>query len=455
MAQIQELSTAVLLPDIENPRLSESNEGENETLRALAEEQGPKLAVLARDVVQHGLSPGDLFYVLQLEDGSQRYAVLEGNRRLTALRALENPTRFTGAIKAGTLSKIRALGEQYRKAPIEYVNCAVFNNREEAHHWIELRHTGEAQGAGTVRWRSDAVSRFAAGAEAGPTQTQALDFLERRGDITSLTRSQVPATTLKRLLDTPYVRQKIGLGYKDKKLQVLAEEEPVAKALNWIVENLISGEITEPKISGIEDRRQFADELPEDIVVALTNEVKERQASKDFDIASYGHTGIGRPTAAEHSKQRRNKAATVKPRIHLIPQDCVMNITDERLRRIAGELRKLHIEDFTNSVGVMMRVFIELSGDSYIVRNGLSGITEKAPLNKKITAIATDLRSRSKLSEKQIQPVLKACQKGSLLAPSITLMHEYVHNPYMFPTASDLRDAWDNLQPYMVALWEI
>ena len=222
MAQFQELPAAILLPDIENPRLAQSNEGENETLRALAEEQGSKLAVLANDIVQHGLSPGDLFYVLQMEDGSQRFAVLEGNRRLTALRALENPTRFKGAIKTGTLSKIGKLGEQYRKAPIEYVNCAVFNDRDEAHHWIELRHTGEAQGAGTVRWRSDAASRYAAGTEAGPTETQALDFLERRGDITSLTRSQIPPTTLRRLLDTPYVREKIGLGYKDKKLQVLA-----------------------------------------------------------------------------------------------------------------------------------------------------------------------------------------------------------------------------------------
>ena len=33
-------------------------------------------------------------------------------------------------------------------------------------------------------------------------------------------------------------------------------------------------------------------------------------------------------------------------------------------------------------------------------------------------------------------------------------MHEYVHNPYLFPSASDLRNAWDNLQPYIIAVWE-
>ena len=220
--------------------------------------------------------------------------------------------------------------------------------------------------------------------------------------------------------------------------------------MNWIVGNLISGGITEPKVSSIEDRRQFANELPEDIVVTSTDE-----ASNGFDIASFGHPDAGKPIPTERSNQKKSREGTAKPRVHLIPQDCVMNITDERLRRIAGELRKLHIEDFTNSVGVMMRVFIELSGDSYITRNGLSGITERSPLDKKINAIATDLQNRSKLSEKQVKPVLKACERGSLLAPSVTLMHEYVHNPYMFPSASDLRNAWDNLQPYMVALWDI
>ena len=44
--------------------------------------------------------------------------------------------------------------------------------------------------------------------------------MERRG---------VPATTLRRLLDTPRVREKIGLGYKNKKLLLLASEPFVAK----------------------------------------------------------------------------------------------------------------------------------------------------------------------------------------------------------------------------------
>ena len=87
-----------LLADSANPRLAQTSEGQRETLRALATEQGAKLTVLAKDIVEYGLNPGDPFYVIQLEDRNQRFVVIEGNRRLAALRALENPNIFEGAV---------------------------------------------------------------------------------------------------------------------------------------------------------------------------------------------------------------------------------------------------------------------------------------------------------------------------------------------------------------------
>ena len=441
MAQTQTIPVADLLPDTANPRLPQTNEGQRETFRSLAAEQGTKLTVLARDIVEYGLNPGDPFYVIQLEDGSQRFVVIEGNRRLSALKALETPDLFEGAVKPGTLTTLRRLGKRYQAEPIERVNCTLFNSREESRHWVQLRHTGESKGAGTVSWRSDAATRFAAGTGEGPTETQTLDFLERRGDITPVERSSVPATTLRRLLDTPRVREKIGLGYKDKKLQLLSSQDAVAKALNWIVQGLISGAITEPKITSVQDRIKFANDLPEDIVVVATAE------GNGVDIAS-----VGEPTKAK--PKRTPKDVKAKPRSNLIPKDCVINITDERLRRIETELRRLDVDDFSNSVGVMLRVFIELSGDTYITRTGLPGVKERDVLAKKLAAITKDLQLRSKLVEKQATPVLKACAGDSLLAPSIKLMNEYVHNPYLFPSGSDLRNAWDNLQPYIIAVWE-
>lgn len=437
MAQPHLIPLSNLLVDVENPRLVEANEGQRETLRALAKEQGAKLSVLARDIVEFGLSPGDPFYVVELIDSaSQQLVVLEGNRRLAALRALENPDLFDGAVKVRVLNDLRRMSKTYQQAPIENIYCVLFADKEEAAHWIELRHTGEAKGAGIVPWGSDAASRFKARGGVGQTETQALDFLQRRGDIDATDRARVPATTLRRLLETPRIREKIGLGLQEKRLKLLADEEPVARALLWIVNGLIAGDIREPQVSTIQDRITFAEALPPDVLVLPTD-------AEAVDLAS-----IATPT-----RTRKALPRSPKPRSCLIPKDCVIKVTDERLRKIEWELRKLDLEQFPNAIGVLFRVFIELSCDSYKDRMKITRIKERDPLSKKLIAVAEDLQSRAKLSDKQVVPVRKACEQNSLLAPSIKLMHEYIHNPYLFPSANDLRAAWDNLQPFVVAVW--
>ena len=50
MAQTQTIPVADLLCDTANPRLPQTNEGQRETFRSLAAEQGTKLTVLARDL---------------------------------------------------------------------------------------------------------------------------------------------------------------------------------------------------------------------------------------------------------------------------------------------------------------------------------------------------------------------------------------------------------------------
>ena len=112
---------ADLLIDEVNPRLDKPNVGQREAQRALARDQQRKLQKLAKDIVDFGLNPLELPVVAATEDG--RYIVLEGNRRLTALKALENPDSIADAVDSGVLKEIRKLSKRYHETPIDYVEC--------------------------------------------------------------------------------------------------------------------------------------------------------------------------------------------------------------------------------------------------------------------------------------------------------------------------------------------
>ncbi len=440
------IKIADLLIDTDNPRLQESSEGQREALRALARKQGRKLLALASHILEHGLNPGDHLYVMPLKPTDRRFVVLEGNRRLAALKALENPDLLADAVTPSVLKGFRGFSKAYQLAgPLDTVSCVVFTSRDEVQPWIVLRHDGELGGAGIVRWGSDDKARFRARMSqrkqrSTEIQTQVLDFLQGHGHLTAKERGEVPATSLKRLLQTPRLREKVGIEFRAGKLRALADDEAaIASALLFVANDLRSGNTKTRDIYHARDREKYANNLPASIVVTAT-----KAAGQGVELEA-------RPPATKiDTKTAKPKAA--KPRDRLIPTDCVLAVNEPRLSDIEAELRRLSIEETPNAISVLFRVFVELSCDAYVVRTKMR-TPEKASLGDKLKDVMTNLVQRQRLSSKQAEPVKRAYAKDSFLSPSITLMNQYVHNLNMSPISSDLRASWDSLQPFLTAIW--
>ena len=160
MADVMDVQVSSLLFDEENPRLLSPNQGQREVLRALATNQGTKLRVLVQDILTFGLDPSDLMIVLPVGGPDNRFVVLDGNRRLLALRVLENPELVAGAVSTQVLSALKRSSKAYQEVAIDSVPCAVIRDADEARHWIELKHMGERGGAGSVLWGSEESARF-------------------------------------------------------------------------------------------------------------------------------------------------------------------------------------------------------------------------------------------------------------------------------------------------------
>jgi hypothetical protein len=433
MPEITSLPLPDLLIDAENPRLPQPNVGQREALRALAAQEPQKLIFLAKDILAHGMNISEFPIVMPLNDDLKRYTVLEGNRRLAALKALENPEWLVGAMQTSEVEEMRRLGKQYQSDPIEAVQCVAVATRDEAQHWIELRHTGgQNNGASVVPWGADDAARFRARTGNFEFHTQALNLLEHEGQLTPAKRRRVKSTSLKRLLGTPEVRAKIGIDSQDGKLTITGEEKRVLKALLHVVNDM-----EHVKVRDIYTHRQRID---------YANRIPSNLASG----ASGG--GTGSASAKQKAQKGSSGSRANSPRDKLIPAKCVLNITDPRLQDIARELRKLSLSDHANAVSVLFRVFIELSADAYMDREKLPGSVDDK-LTAKLLAVTADLISRQKLTKQQAAPVRLVCNKNSFLAPSTGLMNEYVHSKFIFPAPVDLRSYWDSIQPFITAVW--
>lgn len=150
MSTYKRLRPSQISLDPENPRLPDGTSTDAEAIARLLDEGAGALQKLARDIVEQGsLNPSEPPIVMR--DG-KKFIALEGNRRVAALKILVNPTlagnyaaNFSRIARRGTVPKT--------------VSVLVVSSREEADHWIDLRHAGYDEGRGVKTWSSEQKAR--------------------------------------------------------------------------------------------------------------------------------------------------------------------------------------------------------------------------------------------------------------------------------------------------------
>src|SRR5450759_3298035 len=89
--------------DLNNPRFDGLN-NQRDALEKIVLSQGSKLVNLAEDIVTEGMSPAHRMLVMRAPGkGESSYIVMDGNRRLAALRVLANPAVLDGMTGIGDL----------------------------------------------------------------------------------------------------------------------------------------------------------------------------------------------------------------------------------------------------------------------------------------------------------------------------------------------------------------
>lgn len=441
-----------------NPRF-ERAPNQREAIKRMVEDQQTKLVNLAKDIIKNGLNPADPLFVVRDEISTRKFNVIEGNRRITVLKLLDN-LKLIPASEPSVTRGFKKLQKSYLEFPIRKVTVIVFESFEDAQHWIKLKHTGQNDGVGTVGWDYKQQQRFDEGISGkSSVSLQVLDFINQSDAVDANMKDRlkdVPSTSLGRLISDPAWREIVGIELR--KGVVLTDYDPdeIIKPLIRTITDLLKKDFKVGHIYSKEDRAKYLETFKKEDLPDKSKRLAQDWALTSTDPPKRGSakgTGEAGPSTSGGSSKQRPK----KKRVNVIPRSTIFSIKNPRVETIYLELKKLKIKDYPNSTAVLLRVFMELSLDSYLDKSPIANFNhrgQKATLAKKVLAVSQYFLDNGIMTRNELKAANVAGSSAHSIL-SINTFNAYVHNNKFHPEPDSLRLSWDNLEGFFVKLWEL
>lgn len=204
LADAQSIPIERIFLDRENPR-HKPYKNETEVIEYLCREE--YLYELAKDIATNGLNPLELFALIPLSEkkngAKASYMVVEGNRRICALKLLHDPDSAP-AKQRKAFTELADTAKEVSK-----VLSVVFNNKDEVDVWLPRIHGGLQGGIGRKPWSAEQKTRYM-GDKKNILAQKVLDYAEKKGFISPAQRKG-KLTTIQRYLSNGFLREAIGI----------------------------------------------------------------------------------------------------------------------------------------------------------------------------------------------------------------------------------------------------
>lgn len=435
---------------LNNPRLSKS-EDEQEALNKIVDDQKKKLLLLAKDIAKHGLSEIDVIAVFPDTDEGY-YRVAEGNRRISALKLMQNPQLI--AANFPSLSKEFSEIEGRDLLDFDHINVSIFpsENDEELIHFLELRHLGELNGVGTVRWDAKQKGRFDYRVYGKENLIIFLDDLVNRGILSIDQINSVTKTNWERIL-RPVGLEFFQLDKIDGTYKVRPGcEEEFANKMRLVADSLkgqsvaiVYGQRQIEDFFARMNRLFYGDQSDSESVSenntkgTSTEDSKPENNSKNTAKSSGEHNGDSHDdnerSRSDNDNSRRMPKDPFKNCSSVIPPSIRMQSRNHRITKIIQELKELNVENYPNACGCLLRALIELCAKEYLEHNNhprvKNGDATEIEFRDAIILAAETMVQKDVLSVEERRAIKFETEKGGVRQ----LFNGYMHNTDSYPSA--------------------
>ena len=455
------LSIANLLLDEKNPRLGGETSGrtQREIIQYLFEHD--KVLDIVHSIATRGYFENEPLLVIFEQDN---YVVVEGNRRLAALKAMKKPELLTGRFS----EQVENLVSNANIAVVSSVPVTIAPSRRATDRIIAGRHVGTPVLAWQAENRASFIlSKLEEGYDNNQIenelgfdkqdiqkarQTKAIAETVRAIDLPAEVKTKVEDpraklfSTLNRIFDS-----QVGQGFlkiepdADHGFHGTTTKKEFARALEHLVTDIALKKETSRSLNKNDDIRDyFENRNPQSVAQ------KKRGRFVPEDIITGKSTS---PPDPKKSKTKKTKPTSQT----VLPKDLKVVFGNERLVEIRRELTQLRRKNFPNAGAVLLRVFLELSIKDYLERTGrLEKLTKRLQSKGKLPDTGEPKMehiikeiievAKERLNKKDATKVEKALRRDPAAPFSINDLHAFVHNAE-FPTERDILQFWNRTEP--------
>lgn len=462
------VSVTSLYLDGRNPRIPHVTSETNQ--RELAAEliEHERVYELARDIVEQGYFPTEVLIGVE-EDGKK--IVVEGNRRLAALKLLLSPEFAPPNYQ----KRFQSLHSRIAPETIARVRVVIAPSRDDAAPIIVKRHTA----SGVKRWeRSQQAQYLRAFADGQIT----IEELARRlgipkAELSSLLRSDtmyqvanaldLPAetkaivsdprkfsiSTLDRLADSSAFAPFMGITFDESgHFRGGIPKKEFEKAYGRVISDIAHNEIDSRTINTDKEIRKYLESL------GLDAPAKGKRGSFRSENFLEEETEELEPESEPEASTPRTRR-----RKGLIPPWVKCKLTNPRINALYKELRRLGVADYPNSCGVTFRVFFELLVANYLdktekikpllaVHRGRGKPDDWYPtFRQTLTALLEDPDMSLELNP-QAKKFFRQMATDKHHVMTIDRLDQFVHNKFGSPTEPQLRELWEACEELIVQL---
>lgn len=463
----QMVSIDDILLDEKNPRIRSGSSQIDCIEKVLRKEE--QMLNLMESIAKDGLSTAQI--LISSSDIPGKWVVKDGNRRITALKLLNNPSLCANEAlrkKIAQITSISSVGIPNK------IDCLSTDNAVSIAQELLLRHSGQLNGVGQIGWSSYLRTIYLLNNNQSAEYKRAGQYLLWSENRHIEVDDDFPISTMTRFFSADNIKI-LGFDIQNDDLVLIASEQVAVTMARRIIDDFGTSRVKVQDVFSPEQAMSYLKQVRSDAgwpvpeatpsdstqshaptpTTASTPIINTQQSPNTRGGSSNSSASpIAAPVTSLPAGRPPSKPAWDRPKLFTKASPApLIPATAQKAKGVLFEINQIRdIRYCPLTVAFLLRALIELSEIHYRTLNGLK---DKDRLADNISAICDSMLTKGTLNSSQAS-LIKAyavTTKTEVSIFNIDTLQKYLHRPTHLPASSTIITFWDELCPFVRACW--